>query len=74
MLRMILPKGTSFEKLTQWDIRKCADHVNNEPRKNLNGYTAYEMALQTFVENIVKKLHPRYVAPDEVTLSSKLLK
>ena len=74
MLRMILPKGTVFENLTQWDIRKCADHINNAPRKNLNGYTPYEMALQTFGEETVKKLQLRYVAPDEVTLSPKLLK
>jgi len=48
--------------------------VNNAPRKNLNGLTPYEMALQTFGEDIVKKLQLRYVAPDEVTLSPKLLK
>ena len=74
MLRMILPKGTGFENLTQWDIRKCADHINNAPRKKLNGYTPYEMAVQTFGEDIVKRLQLRYVAPDEVTLSPKLLK
>ena len=74
MLRMILPKGTCFENLTQWDVRKCADHVNNAPRKNLNGYTPYEMALRTFGEETLKKLQLRYVAPDEVTLSPKLLK
>ena len=74
MLRMILPKGTVFENLTQWDVRKCADHINNAPRKNLNGYTPYELALQTFGEETVKKLQLRYVAPDEVTLSPKLLK
>lgn len=74
MLRMILPKGTSFENLTQWDIRKCIDHINNAPRKNLNGSTPFEMALQTFGEDVVKKLQLRYVAPDEVTLSPKLLK
>lgn len=74
MLRMILPKGTCFENLTQWDIRKCADHVNNAPRKKLNGYTPYEMASQTFGEDIIRKLQLRYVAPDEVILSPKLLK
>ena len=74
MLRMILPKGTCFENLTQWDIRKCADHVNNAPRKKLNGKTPYEMALNTFGEETLKKLQLRYVAPDEVVLSPKLLR
>lgn len=74
MLRMILPKGTVFEGLTQWDVRKCADHINNAPRKNLDGNTPYRLALMTFGEDIIKKLQLRYVAPDEVTLTPKLLK
>lgn len=36
MLRMILPKGTVFTNLTRWDVRKCVDHINNAPRKNLD--------------------------------------
>ena len=71
---MILPKGTLFEELTQWDIRKCADHINNAPRKKLNGRTPYEVALEYFGEDILKKLQLRYIAPDEVTLSPKLLR
>ena len=73
MLRMILPKGTVFEDLTQWDIRRCADHVNNAPRKKLNGSTPYELALKYLGENTLKKLQLRYIAPDQVTLSPKLL-
>lgn len=74
MLRMILPKGTVFENLTQWDVRKCADHINNAPRKKLAGYTPYELALSVFGEDTMKKLQLRYIAPNEVTLSPKLLK
>ena len=73
MLRMILPKGTVFENLTQWDVRKCADHINNAPRKHLNGNTPYRLAVKYLGENLVKKLQLRYIAPDEVTLSPKLL-
>ncbi len=73
MLRMILPKGTMFENLTQWDIRKCADHINNTPRRNLGGRTPYDMALEHYDEDTLKKLQLRYVAPDEVTLTPKLL-
>ena len=73
MLRMILPKGTIFEDLTQWDIRKCADHINCAPRKKLNGDTPYNLALKYLGESIMKKLQLRFIAPDEVTLSPKLL-
>jgi len=73
MLRMILPKGTIFEDLTQWDIRKCVDHINNTPRKHLDGRTPYDVALDHFDEDTMKRLQLRYVAPDEVTLTPKLL-
>ena len=73
MLRMILPKGTVFTDLTQWDIRKCVDHINSAPRKKLNGRTPYELAVKTIGPEILKKMQLRYIAPDQVTLSPKLL-
>ena len=73
MLRMILPKGTVFTNLTQWDVRKCVDHINNAPRKRLNGRTPYELAMKTIGPEILKKMQLRYIAPDQVTLSPKLL-
>lgn len=74
MLRMILPKGTVFTNLTQWDIRKCVDHINNAPRKNLEGRTPYQMAISLIGQETLKKMQLRYIAPDEVTLSPKLLR
>lgn len=74
MLRMIIPKGTILEDFTQWDIRKAVDHVNNAPRKKLGGRTPYEIAVKTWDPQTLQKLQLRYVAPDEVTLSPKLLK
>lgn len=74
MLRMILPKGTVFGWLTQWDVRRCVDHINNAPRQCLNGRTPYEVAVKTYGPELLKKLQLRFVAPDEVTLSPKLLR
>ena len=37
MLRTILPKGTSFEFLTQWDVNLIVNHINSTPRENLRG-------------------------------------
>ena len=33
MLRMVLPKGTSFEFLTQWDVNLIVNHINSIPGK-----------------------------------------
>ena len=74
MLRMILPKGTVFENLTQWDIRKCVNHINNAPRKNLGGRTPFALALESFDADTLRRLQLRYVEPDEVTLTPELLK
>ena len=74
MLRMIIPKGTVFTNLTQWDVRKAVDHVNNTPRERLNGKTPYELAHWLYGKAFLEKLQLRYVAPDEVTLTPKLLK
>ena len=29
MFRMVLPKGTSFEFLTQWDVNMIVNHINS---------------------------------------------
>lgn len=74
MLRMIIPKGTVFTDLTQWNVRKCVDHINNAPRKKLEGRTPYELACRIYDPETLKALQLRYVAPDDVVLSPKLLK
>lgn len=74
MLRMILPKGTVFEPLTQWDIRKAVNHINSVPRKNLGGETPYKLALKKYGPDILEALQLKFIAPDEVILSPKLLK
>lgn len=74
MLRMILPKGTVFEPLTQWDIRKVVNHINSAPREYLEGATPYQMALKKYGPDILEALQLKSIPPDEVTLSPKLLK
>lgn len=74
MLRMILPKGTSFEPLTQWNMRKIVNHINSAPRKNLDGKTPYELALKKYGSDTLGALQLKSIPPDEVTLSPKLLK
>ena len=74
MLRMVLPKGTSFEFLTQWDVNLIVNHINSTPRESLRGKTPYQMALETYVEDILKALQLRAIASDEVTLTPKLIR
>ena len=73
MLRMVLPKGTSFEFLTQWDVNLIVNHINSTPRESLSGKTPYAAALETYGEDVLKALQLRPVDPDEVNLTPKLI-
>lgn len=42
MIRRIYPKGTSFEDVTQEDVKKMQDWINSYPRKILGGLSALE--------------------------------
>ncbi len=74
MLRMVLPKGTSFEFLTQWDVNLIVNHINSTPRESLGGKTPYELAEQRFGKELLKAFQLKPIAPDEVNLTPKLIR
>lgn len=74
MLRMILPKGISFEFLTQWDVNTIVNHINSTPRESLGGRTPYSMALETFGEEVLKAFQLKLIEPDQVNLTPKLIR
>lgn len=74
LLRMVLPKGTSFEFLTQWDVNLIVNHINSMPRESLGGHTPYETALWTYGESTLKALQLRPIPPDEVNLTPELIR
>lgn len=73
-LREILPKGTSFEYLTQWDVNMIVNHINSVPRQSLNGSTPYQVALQSLGTEILVPLKLKPIAPDEVNLTPNLIR
>ena len=74
MLRTVLPKGTGFGFLTQWDVNLIVNHINSTPRKSLDGKTPYELAVDSFGEETLKALQLRRIAPDEVNLTPELIR
>lgn len=74
LLRMIIPKKTVFTDITQWDLRKCMNHINSTPRKALGGRTPFDLTVEKFGADIVDKLGIKKIAPDDVTLTPKLLR
>ena len=73
LIRDILPKGTSFDNLTQEDINLVCSHVNSVKRATLNGKSAYELFAFTYGEEIPKLLGISKIPAEDVCQSSTLL-
>ncbi|MEL0345807.1 IS30 family transposase [Streptococcus pneumoniae] len=73
LIRDIIPKGTSFDNLTQEDINLVCSHVNSVKRAALNGKSAYELFAFTYGEEIPKLLGISKIPAEDVCQSSTLL-
>ncbi|MDO4549101.1 MAG: IS30 family transposase [Clostridia bacterium] len=74
LLRDILPKGSSFDTLTQQMINLIFSHVNSVKRKNLHGKTSYEVFSFIFGNVVAEALGIVPIDAQEVIQSPKLLK
>ena len=74
MLRNVLPKRTDFGFLTQWDVNLIVNHMNSTPRASLGGRTPYDVALEAYGEEVLKKLQLKPIEPDKVNLTPELIR
>ena len=74
LIRRVLPKGSSFDDLTQQDIFLMMDHINSYKRKKLNNRSPYETFSFYYGEDLLKKLGCLPVAAENIILKPKLLK
>lgn len=74
LLRDILPKGTSFDDLTQETLNLILSHVNSVKRNLFHGKSAYEMFTFMFSEEIAKLFGIVPIDASEVCQSPQLLK
>ena len=73
-IRYILPKGTSFARLTQEDCYLLASHINSTPRISLNNISPFEAAYKFIGEDNINKFHISKIDYDYIDLSPRLLK
>lgn len=73
-IRRILPKGTSFNDLTQDDISLMMSHINSYTRKKLNNRSAHQLFSFFYGENILDVLNIRKVSANDINLTPRLLK
>ncbi|MEG0359463.1 MAG: IS30 family transposase, partial [Anaerorhabdus sp.] len=68
-----VPKGYSFENLSQSQINAMMNHINSTHRDSLGGKSPFQ-ALSKLQRRIIKKLGYTEISPDKVLLSSSLFK
>lgn len=73
-IRYVLPKGSTFDNLTQEKVNKLMSNINSTSRDKLNGKTPYEAIMLTLDEDIIQRLGNTRIVADEVNLSPNLLK
>lgn len=72
-IRYILPKGTSFENLTQEKINFMMSHINSTIRGSIK-CTPYELMKLSYGKEILDKLQIKKIDPQDVSLKPALLK
>jgi IS30 family transposase len=74
LIRRVLPKGTSFNQLTQEDVNLMMNHINSYKRKKLNNRSPYETFSFYHGEEVLHKLGCYPVAASDIMLKPVLLK
>lgn len=74
LMRRILPKGVSFEPLSQSDLNTVCCHVNSVARELYGNKTPFQLLHGPEYEKLLDSLDLSPVPPDEVILKPALLK
>ena len=73
-IRYVLPKGKSFDHLTQGNITLMMNHINSVARTSLNRHTPFRLAELLLDESFLEALSLKLIPPDDVHLKPALLK
>ena len=73
-IRYILPKGSSFDDLTQEDVTLMMNHINSLPRASLNAMSPYQVFEKKYGKETAAKLGLKYIPLKELCLKPELLK
>ena len=73
-IRYILPKGTSFDSLTEQNVNLMMNHINSTARASLNGCTPFQLALLLLDAKLMSLMDLRSVPADQIHLKPDLIK
>jgi IS30 family transposase len=72
-IRKILPKGKSFDELTQESVNLMMSHINSYSREKLNDKSPFEMFNFLYGQEVPEKLGLFMVSPNDILLKPSLL-
>lgn len=73
LIRRILPKGSSFDSLSQTDIDLIMSHVNSYKRASLSGKSPFEVFSFLYGEQVLPLFPYKMIPPEDIILSPSLL-
>jgi IS30 family transposase len=72
-LRSVLPRGTSFDGLTQAHINTVLSHVNSYSRRTLNDKAPFDLFAFTYGVDLLTQLGLQRIPADRIVLKPSLL-
>ncbi len=73
-IRYVLPKGSSFDALTQLDAFKLASHINGAARASLNGQSPFQLARLLLGQEALDAFRLYEIDADNIMLIPELLR
>jgi len=72
-VRRIVPKGHSFDSLTQPDVQRIVNHINSYKREKLNDHSAFDTFSFLYDQDILDRLNVSLVDPNDIVLRPALV-
>ena len=73
-IRKVLPKGSSFDELSQDDINCMMSHINSYSREKLNNRSPFDLFERLYGSSVLDMLGIRKIQPNDIILKPALLK
>jgi len=73
-IRYIIPKGKSFDNLTEENVLAMCNHINSFTRDSLNDSSPYDLAPILLGRDFMRKAGLHHIPHDEVLLKPSLIK
>lgn len=72
-IRLILPKGASFDRLLQADVDTIMSHINSYSRPSLGDKTPFDLFGYVYGTDLLEALGLQRIAPNEIVLKPRLI-